>query len=145
MPKLANPYPGWIPPWVGSYGECMRQAYSCVAGKHPLRLPYIDAMKLPVEEFWDAWIQLSIAEGMMLADLLPEEGGPYTYPFHPTIHESVLWIAGVESKVDRTPGHATHVIVMRGNDFYWDSSPNHARTQRPTKIYWGQGCVAVKP
>jgi hypothetical protein len=128
----------------------MRQDYACVAGKHALRLPYIDGRNLPTDEFWDSWVDTSILEGMMLVDLLPEERGPYFYQddgsgYGVPLHPSVLWIAGVESKRNPSPGRAKHAIVMRGNDLYWDSSPNFARTRRPTKIYWGMGCLAVKP
>jgi hypothetical protein len=122
MAELAHPYPGWTPPRIGAKGECLRLAFACAAGVHPIRVNYIEAEN-PDVDFWGDWEREFGRHGFRFqrADLFEAERcGQH-------------WIAVVKSL--RTAGKL-HAITMLGSKLVYDPAmPRYCRSQRPHKFF----------
>lgn len=131
MAELAKPYPGWTPPVVNyDLGECMRQAFACAAGVHPIRINWIEPNPgtRSWDEFWELWCAEFSRHGFTLMSGPVEDIEDYV--------DGGYWIAIVPSKVKR---RGTHAVTMRGSKLHYDSA--HRRKRRPRKIY--EAIVAV--
>lgn len=103
--------------------ECMRQAFCCAAGLHPIRVNWIDPDDDDVD-FWGEWEREFERCGFRLQRTTIARAEA----------SGLFWIAGVPSLRRRSRSHA---IVMRGAKLHYDSNlacaPQYARRQRPKK------------
>jgi hypothetical protein len=124
MAELARPYPGWTPPRIGSRGECLRLAFACAAGVHPIRVNYIEAEN-PEVDFWGDWETEFLRQGFRFqrAELFEAQRcGRH-------------WIAVVKSLRNPANPVKLHAVVMFGSKLVYDGAvPRYQRKQRPHKF-----------
>ena len=118
--------PGWEPPDITpDKGDCMRLAFSCVTGIHPIKIHFIDADKHKYVPFWLKWREHAEEHGYRLMKLPQDWAEADKY-----------WIAVVRGIRSRN----SHAIVMSYDRLHYDSA--HQRVQRPHKFL---ECYVVYP